>query len=76
MNNERRLFENGCFLPGWQEADPPKKVISQVYTLGHKDLDTLLSELEDIKQHIQDVRQREWQLAKMLNFHSNNFATE
>ncbi len=79
MNNEKKLFENGCFLPNWQEDIQPQKEempISQAYSARNKDLATLINELSEIKQHIEDVREREWQLAKMLNFHNNNFVKE
>ncbi len=79
MEDEKKLFEAGCFLPSWLENSEPKEErmpISTVYEIHNKDLDTLLSELSEIKQHIEDVRLREWRLAKMLNFHNHNFAKE
>lgn len=78
MDNEKKLFENGCFLPSWQEDVEAKEQmpISQVYITQNKDLATLLNELSDIKKHIEDVREREWNLAKMLHFHNNDFVKE
>ena len=76
MDNEKMLFEKGCFLPQWQEFQPEKREISQAYEPVTKDLNTLLSELNEIEKHIQDVREREWNLAKLMHYHNNGFATE
>ena len=76
MDSERLLFEKGCFLPSWAEDVEEKKVISEVHRTQSKDLQTLLQELDDIKKHIEDVRQRQWDLARRLNFHYNNFVRE
>ena len=65
--NEKELFENGCFLPCWAEDDLQETMpIQQVYAARNKDLDTLYAELADIKQHIQDVQERQWILAKLI----------
>ncbi len=78
MDNEKKLFEKGCFLPNWQEDVEAKeqKPILRVYGSEHKDLTTLLNELDEIKQRIFDIREKEWQLARMLNFHNNDFVKE
>ncbi len=75
--NEKQLFEAGCFLPSWAEdVEQVEMPISQAYTRRNKDLQTLMAELEEIKEHIQDVQDRQWNLARMLHFHENNFAKE
>lgn len=76
MDTERMLFEKGCFLPNWLDDEPQEAAISQVHNLKNKDLNTLLEELESIKQHLEDVKERQWQLAKLLHFHKNGFARE
>ena len=79
MDTERMLFEKGCFLPNWIEDFSPEEEqmpISQVHISRNKDLKTLQDELEQIKEHIQDIKEREWHLAKLLHFHRNNFAQE
>ena len=78
MDSERLLFEKGCFLPSWAEdiEEPQQAPVLNAYVAERKDLPTLLAELDDIKQHIQDVRQRQWDLARLLNFHNNEFARE
>ena len=76
-NDERKLFESGCFLPSWTEDIPEERSpISQAYNVNQKDLTTLLAELADIKHHIDDVRQRQWDLANQIRFHENNFVKE
>ena len=73
MDSEKVLFEKGCFLPSWIEETEPEQPVSKVY---HKDLTTLLAELNDIKRHIEDVRERGWILAQQIQFHNNNFVRE
>ena len=77
MDSEKMLFEKGCFLPSWIddcETKEEQTPIQRVYDNRNKDLNTLLSELDEINKHIQDVRERQWHLAKMIYFHNNNFA--
>ena len=50
--------------------------ISQAYVSRNKDLQTLLSELDEIKDRIQEIKAREWHLTKLLNFYKNDFARE
>ena len=75
--NEKDLFEKGCFLPCWAEdTNQDPSPVSEVYTRQNKDLKTLLGELDEIKEHIQDIQARQWNLAKLIHFHENNFANE
>ena len=78
MDSDKILFEKGCFLPSWIEdtTSQEPKVISEVHTARNKDLATLLSELDDIKKHIEDVRERQWLLARKMQFHYNNLVKE
>ena len=76
MDSDKILFEKGCFLPAWIDDEPEKQVISKVHTARNKDLQTLLSELDDIKKHIEDVRERQWLLARQIDFHNNNLVKE
>lgn len=69
MENERELFDNFCFLPAWNEvAETPPQYISR-----HKDLDTLLQELEEIKNRMEEIKARKWHLAELLKFHEHDF---
>ena len=76
--NEKQLFEAGCFLPSWAEdvQETEQMPISQAYVSRNKDLQTLLSELDEIKDRIQEIKAREWPLTKLLNFYKNDFAKE
>lgn len=76
--NEKQLFEAGCFLPSWTEdiQKEEQMPISQVYVSQNKSLQTLLSELDEIKERIQEIKAREWHLAKLLTFYKNDFAKE
>ena len=77
MDSDRWLFEKGCFLANWNDDIIPAKKetpVESVSKLQDKDLNTLLAELEDIKQHIQDVRERQWHLAKLIEYHNQGFA--
>ena len=78
MDSERLLFEKGCFLPGWveDENEDIQPAISPAYQYQMKDLPTLLEELAQIEKHLEDVREREWILTKLLNFHNNGLAKE
>ena len=74
---EKKLFESGCFLPCWAEdVEQEQMPISQVYTRQNKDLQTLLDELDDIKNHIQEVQEKQWHLAKLMHYHEHNFAKD
>ena len=78
MNEERWLFEKGCFLGGWNDDIPVKKEtpIESVTKLQDKDMNTLLAELEDIKHHIEDVKQRQWHFAKLIEYHNHGFVAD
>ena len=77
MDSEKIVFEKGCFLPNWLDDEPAEQTpVSKVHSIRNKDLNTLLDELEGIKQHIQDVKEREWELARLINFHNNGLVRE
>lgn len=77
MDYERMLFEKGCFLGNWNDDSFLEKKETPIERVHKdKDLDTLLSELNDIKQHIEDVRQRKWELEKSLMYHNNDFVSD
>lgn len=73
--NEKEMFENGCFLPSWTE-DIEDEPISDAYAPQSKNLQTLLKELDEIKDRIQEIEARQWQLAKLINFHENRIVKE
>ena len=74
MIEDKEFFENGGFSPDWatdaQPVEPPQTKVQ------FKDEETLLKELHEIKERIHEIRAREWQLAKLLEFHNHKLATE
>lgn len=74
--NEKDLFEKGCFLPCWAEDTENKTPVPKVYTRQNKDLQTLRDELSDIKERLQDIQAKQWNLAKLIQFHEYDFAND
>lgn len=75
MSN-KDFFENGCFSPEWT-TETHEEAIKQADTAGKfKDKETLLQELRAIKQRMQEIREKEWRLAKLLEFHNHKLAKE
>ena len=73
MDNFDKLFEENCFLPCIGETEPKHQ---EVYERQHKDLQTLLAELEVIKNNIEEIKAREWHLAKLMQFHKAGLAPD
>lgn len=67
----KEIFESGCFSPDWNEVEE-----KEVYVPQRKDLTVLLAELEDIKNTIDDIKARQWHLAKLMKFHKEGLAPE
>lgn len=77
--NEKELFENLCFLPDWSVDDAAAEKIQEAqeiknYVPQRKDLSTLLAELEEIKNNIENIKAKEWHLAKLIKFHKEGVA--
>ena len=72
MIDMNEIFENNGFSMNWTEA-AQSEVNQQAYVPQRKDLQTLLAELEDIKNTIEDAQAREWHLAKLLKYHNEGF---
>ena len=64
--NDKELFENNCLPLFWLEDEER----FEKPAVQRKDLNTLLSELGEIKNRIDDISAREWHLAKLLNLHN------
>ena len=60
MENLDDLFMENCILPCLGEVES-KPV--------HKDLDTLISELKVIESNIEEIKAKEWHLAKLMKLH-------
>ena len=75
--NEKDLFEKGCFLPEWAtDIEEEEQQISVAYSHNRKDLQTLLSELDNIKDRIQEIQAKQWHLAKLIHFNQNELARD
>ncbi len=74
MIEDKEFFENGGFSPEW--ATDAQPVETPQVKIQFKDEETLLKELHEIKERIHEIRAREWQLAKLLEFHNHKLATE
>ena len=74
--NDNELFEQGCFSPGWVTEEAEETRIQQAFTRQHKDLPTLLKELDEIKEKIQEIQERQWILARKIYFHDHNLAEQ
>lgn len=72
--NDKELFENNCLPLFWLE-DEENFEQSQT-TSDRKDLQTLLAELEDIKNRIENLSAKEWRLAKLLKFNNAGLIKE
>lgn len=64
----KELFENNCLPLCWFEDE-------EHFSPPRKDLHTLLAELEDIKNRIDELTSKEWVLAKRMKFHQEGFST-
>ena len=74
--NDKDIFENGCFSPEWT-TETHEEAVRQINTPAKfKDKETLLEELREIKQRMQEIRAKEWHLARLLEFHSQKLAKE
>ncbi len=68
--NDSELYFNGSFSPGWLETStiPETTPLENNTQPRFKSLETLKAEMEEIKEHLQDVRERQWNLEKRANF--------
>ena len=86
MTNKKDYL-NKCFSPNWIEVDlesAQKKELERAdYDIAkevclegrqRKDLDTLIRELDEIKQNIERVAEKQHRLANLMSFYSGEFA--
>ena len=74
--NDKDIFLAGGFSIGWN--DTPTTDTKMLNNIQHrtrqtKDVETLQKELEQIKEYIQDIQQRQWNLAKLIKYRENDF---
>ncbi len=80
MSTTKKDYENKCFSPNWLEVDLEDVARRQVIreerleSKRRKDLKTLLKELDEIKQNIERVAEKQHRLANLMGFYSGEFA--
>lgn len=80
MSTSKKDFENKCFSPNWLEVDLEEVARQQVKredrleSKRRKDLQTLLKELDEIKQNIERVAEKQHRLANLMGFYSGELA--
>ena len=71
--DDNELFENLCFSPSWQEKEVANiPVIAKIQQ--RKSVTELLNELEDIKENLRQIQQKQWNLANLIRFREKGFA--
>jgi len=71
--DSKELFENNCMPLFWLEDETTLE--NSVSLQPRKDLGTLLAELDDIQNRIDDLTAKEWRLEKLVKFHKEGFTT-
>ena len=78
--NSKKDFQNKCFSPNWLEIDLRDAKTStqnkeeRLESRQRKDLNTLLKELEEIKQNIERAAEKQKRLANLMGFYTGEFA--
>ncbi len=79
----KKEFNNNCFSPNWLEVDLRDAAKSSEDTLNkevrlesdqHKDLKTLLKELDEIKKNIEKAVEKQHRLANLIGFYTGELA--
>ena len=75
----RKEYNNKCFSPTWIEIDLDEVESHTVKeerleSKRRKDLNTLLKELDEIKQNIENAAEKQHRLANLMGFYSGEFA--
>ena len=79
MSNKKN-YEKKCFSPNWLEIDLEDVAKRQteredrLESKRRKDLKTLLKELDEIRQNIERVAEKQHRLANLMGFYSGDFA--
>ncbi|MBE7703682.1 MAG: hypothetical protein E7Z89_06500 [Cyanobacteria bacterium SIG28] len=78
--SDKKYYKDKCFCPNWLEVDLEEAKARQtakeasLESTHRKDLNTLLKELEEIKQNIERVAEKQHRLANLMSFYSGEFA--
>lgn len=77
----KKDYQNRCFSPNWLEinleesAEQYEKREVRLESKRRKDLNTLLKELDEIRQNIEKVAEKQHRLANLMGFYSGEFAS-
>lgn len=80
MSTTKKEFQNNCFSPNWIEIDLEEVGRQQVNreerleSKHRKDLKILLKELDEIRQNIERVAEKQHRLANLMGFYTGEFA--
>ena len=78
--NAKENFKNGCFSPNWIDIDLEEVSHAAISKEEHlenkrrKDLNTLLKELDELKQSIEKAEEKQLRLAKLMGFYTGEYA--
>ena len=76
----KKDYQNKCFSPNWLEVDLEEARTARTVreerleSKRRKDLNTLLKELDEIKQNIEKAAEKQHRLANLMGFYSGEFA--
>ena len=75
----KKEFQNKCFSPNWIEIDLDEverqtAKEERLESKRRKDLNTLLKELDEIKQSIERAAEKQYRLANLMSFYTGEFA--
>ncbi len=75
----KKEFQNKCFSPNWIEIDLDEEARQtakeeRLESKRRKDLNTLLKELDEIKQSIERAAEKQHRLANLMSFYTGEFA--
>ncbi len=75
----KKEYNSKCFSPNWLEVnlddkDGQTKKEERLESKQRKDLNTLLQELEEIKQNIERAAEKQNRLADLMSYYTGEFA--
>lgn len=82
----KKEYDNKCFSPNWLEIDisndenntsrTDNQTVKETYQESYKrkNLNTLLKELNEIKENIEKVAEKQHRLANLMSFYTGEFA--
>ncbi len=80
MSIDKKEYKNNCFSPNWLEVDLTESEEGQTVkeerleSKRRKDLNTLLKELDEIKQNIERAAEKQHRLANLMSYYTGEFA--